>query len=62
MAEKAFADQTTITNPRTPLVAELADIYRRAYYGTDISIEEYPSTLMTAIEAGTDYAVHPTIQ
>jgi acetaldehyde dehydrogenase/alcohol dehydrogenase len=62
LAEKAFADQTTITNPRTPLVAELADIYRRAYYGTDISIEEYPSTLMTPIEAGTDYAVHPTIQ
>lgn len=31
MAERAFADQTTTTNPRFPLVAELADLYRLAY-------------------------------
>jgi len=33
LAEKAFEDQTTITNPRFPLVQELAEIYRQAYYG-----------------------------
>ncbi|MBE0467166.1 MAG: bifunctional acetaldehyde-CoA/alcohol dehydrogenase [Candidatus Desulforudis sp.] len=31
LAEKAYEDQTTITNPRQPLVSELAELYRRAY-------------------------------
>ena len=31
MAELAFADQCTISNPRLPLVSELAKIYRLAY-------------------------------
>lgn len=31
MAERAFADQCTITNPRFPLIGELEEIYRQAY-------------------------------
>lgn len=31
LAEKAFEDQCTTSNPRMPLVTELADLYRRAY-------------------------------
>ena len=31
LAEKAFEDQTTTTNPRLPLISELADILRKAY-------------------------------
>ncbi|GBF32960.1 alcohol dehydrogenase [Desulfocucumis palustris] len=31
MAEQAFDDQVTGTNPRFPLIAELADLYRLAY-------------------------------
>ncbi|PKM80111.1 MAG: bifunctional acetaldehyde-CoA/alcohol dehydrogenase [Firmicutes bacterium HGW-Firmicutes-14] len=33
LAEKAFADQSTISNPRMPLISELQEIYRQAYYG-----------------------------
>jgi len=33
IAKRAFEDQTTVTNPRMPLVKELEDILRRAYYG-----------------------------
>ncbi len=35
MAYEAFADQTTTTNPRAPLVEELKEIYLQAYYGSD---------------------------
>lgn len=31
LAEKAFEDQVTITNPRLPLVSELEDLFRAAY-------------------------------
>ncbi|ETI66024.1 bifunctional acetaldehyde-CoA/alcohol dehydrogenase [Neobacillus vireti] len=33
LAEHAFDDQDTIANPKMPLVAELAEIYRQAYKG-----------------------------
>jgi acetaldehyde dehydrogenase/alcohol dehydrogenase len=33
MAENAFEDQCTTANPRYPLVRELEEIYRKAYYG-----------------------------
>ena len=33
MSEQAFNDQCTGANPRYPLVAELKDIYLKAYYG-----------------------------
>lgn len=33
LAEKAFDDQCTTANPRLPLVSELAEIYKKAYYG-----------------------------
>ena len=33
LAYKAFEDQCTTANPRLPRVAELADLYKKAYYG-----------------------------
>ncbi len=33
VADTAFADQCTITNPRLPLVEEIKEIYRQAYKG-----------------------------
>ncbi len=33
LAERAFEDQCTVANPRLPLVTELAELYRKAYYG-----------------------------
>ncbi|RJX40595.1 bifunctional acetaldehyde-CoA/alcohol dehydrogenase [Paenibacillus pinisoli] len=33
LADRAFEDQCTTANPRMPLVKELADVYRNAFYG-----------------------------
>jgi acetaldehyde dehydrogenase/alcohol dehydrogenase len=33
LADKAFSDQCTTANPRLPLVSEIAEIYKKAYYG-----------------------------
>jgi len=33
LAERAFEDQCTTANPRLPLISELVEIYRKAYYG-----------------------------
>lgn len=33
MSEQAFDDQCTVSNPRYPLIAELRELYRKAYYG-----------------------------
>ena len=33
MSEQAFDDQCTGANPRYPLISELKEIYRKAYYG-----------------------------
>ncbi|MDT3427440.1 acetaldehyde dehydrogenase/alcohol dehydrogenase [Paenibacillus forsythiae] len=33
LADKAFEDQCTTANPKLPLVSELADVYRNAFYG-----------------------------
>jgi len=33
LAERAFEDQCTTANPRYPLIADLKEIYRKAYYG-----------------------------
>lgn len=33
LADRAFEDQCTTANPKLPLVTELADIYRNAFYG-----------------------------
>jgi acetaldehyde dehydrogenase/alcohol dehydrogenase len=35
LADRAFEDQCTTANPRMPLVTELADIYRKAFYGKE---------------------------
>ena len=36
LAERAFSDQCTTANPRYPLVKDLEEIYRKAYYGEEI--------------------------
>jgi len=33
LAERAFEDQCTTSNPRYPLVSELEELYKKAYYG-----------------------------
>lgn len=33
LADKAFGDQCTTVNPRLPLVSELEELYKKAYYG-----------------------------
>lgn len=33
LADRAFEDQCTTANPRLPLVSELVEIYKKAYYG-----------------------------
>ena len=33
LADKAFGDQCTTANPRMPLVSELEELYKKAYYG-----------------------------
>lgn len=33
LADKAFSDQCTTANPRYPLVSELVEIYKKAYFG-----------------------------
>ena len=35
LAEKAFEDQTVTSNPRMPLIVELQEIYRRAFFGEE---------------------------
>ncbi len=35
LASSAFEDQCTTTNPRMPLISELAELYHQAYYGID---------------------------
>ncbi|MBO4313658.1 MAG: bifunctional acetaldehyde-CoA/alcohol dehydrogenase [Desulfovibrio sp.] len=37
MSEQAFDDQCTGTNPRYPLIAEIKDLYRRAFYGESLA-------------------------
>ena len=36
LAERAFEDQCTTANPRYPLVKDIEEIYRKAYYGEKI--------------------------
>ena len=33
MTENAFDDQCTVANPRYPLMAEIREMYLKAYYG-----------------------------
>ncbi|WP_458788370.1 hypothetical protein [Vallitalea sediminicola] len=33
LADRAFEDQCTTANPRLPLVKELVNLYKKAYYG-----------------------------
>ncbi|WP_084413357.1 bifunctional acetaldehyde-CoA/alcohol dehydrogenase [Desulfovirgula thermocuniculi] len=65
MAERAFADQTATTNPRFPLVSELADIYRLAY-GLPLSLEVSERLLDFSLLQGHDlslplYRTHPWV-
>ena len=36
MAEQAFDDQCTGSNPRYPLISEIRELYRRAFYGEQL--------------------------
>lgn len=36
LSDKAFSDQCTTANPRLPLVKEISEIYKEAYYGKEI--------------------------
>ena len=38
MAEQAFDDQCTGCNPRYPLIEEIKQMYRNAYYGNDQAV------------------------
>lgn len=53
LAEKAFADQTTTTNPRLPLISELADILRQAYTGEKVKVKEETMYSLTGIQPDT---------
>ena len=33
LASYAFEDQTTTANPRMPLISEIEDLLKKAYYG-----------------------------
>ena len=33
LADRAYSDQCTTANPRQPLVSEIAELYKRAFYG-----------------------------
>ncbi len=37
ISEQAFDDQCTVSNPRYPLISEITEIYRRAYYGEPLN-------------------------
>lgn len=39
IAEQAFDDQCTVSNPRYPLIEELKELYRKAYYGEPLKAE-----------------------
>lgn len=59
MAYEAFADQTTTTNPRAPLVSELEDIYMQAYYGAENwKIRENPRSAPRQASNQVDAAVY----
>lgn len=64
LAEKAFEDQTSISNPRMPLIQELANLYRQAYYGLE-NPEELkqlkPEQFMNAPEQNENFAIQPNI-
>lgn len=63
LAEKAFADQTTITNPRSPLITELAAIYRQAYFGEEINLsEQIGSAQFSKQDINSAYPLAETIQ
>jgi len=38
LAEEAFDDQCTGTNPRYPLISEIKQLYTNAYYGDDKAV------------------------
>ncbi|MDT3698717.1 MAG: bifunctional acetaldehyde-CoA/alcohol dehydrogenase [Thermincola sp.] len=56
LAEKAFEDQCTISNPRMPLISELKDLYRWSFYG---SIDNSTIIKDTAPMAGTLSSAEP---
>ncbi len=39
ISEQAFDDQCTVSNPRYPLISELKELYRKAYYGEPLKAQ-----------------------
>lgn len=56
VAEKAFEDQTVVTNPRMPLIHELEEILRQAY-GRELVQSDYSQTI--PLDRGTRAAASP---
>lgn len=50
LAEKAFEDQSTISNPRMPLIGELQEIYRQAYYGLNRAQNKEEPVIMGGVK------------
>jgi len=40
LAEEAFNDQCTTANPRYPLISDLEEIYKNAYYGNPVDVKK----------------------
>jgi acetaldehyde dehydrogenase/alcohol dehydrogenase len=53
LAEKVFADQTTTTNPRLPLISELEEILRKSYTGDKVVVEDETVYSTIGIQPGT---------
>lgn len=41
LSERAFEDQCTTANPRYPLISEIEQIYKNAYYGVEINKKSF---------------------
>lgn len=50
LADKAFEDRCTTANPIMPLVSELKELYRLAYYGDGIEAESAGAVITTVKE------------
>lgn len=50
ISEQAFDDQCTVSNPRYPLISELKELYRKAYYGEPLKAQSGDTIVAEVIE------------
>lgn len=50
ISEQAFDDQCTVSNPRYPLISELKELYRKAYYGEPLKAQVLESQMLESKE------------